>query len=39
MIFSVTGDSCPIRTVPYIYKGGWGPEHKTRQITKWDYPA
>jgi glucose-6-phosphate 1-dehydrogenase len=34
-----TGDSCPIRTVPYIYKGGWGPEHKTRQITKWDYPA
>ena len=33
------GDSCPIRTVPYIYKGGWGPEHKTRQITKWDYPA
>ena len=33
------GESCPIRTVPYIYKGGWGPEHKTRQITKWDYPA
>ena len=33
------GDSCPIRTVPYIYRGGWGPEHKTRQITKWDYPA
>ena len=34
-----TGDSCPIRTVPYIYRGGWGPEHKTNFITKWDYPA
>ena len=34
-----TGDSCPIRTVPYIYTGGWGPDYKTRQITKWDYPA
>lgn len=34
-----TGDSCPIRTVPYIYKDGWGPEHKTQFITKWDYPA
>jgi len=34
-----TGDSCPIRTVPYIYCGGWGPEHKTRLITNWDYPA
>ena len=19
---------CPIRTVPYIHKGGWGPQHK-----------
>ena len=34
-----TGDSCPIRTAPYIYTGGWGPEHKTRYITDWDYPA
>ena len=34
-----TGDSCPVRTVPYIYTGGWGPDHKTRQITDWDYPA
>ena len=34
-----TGDSCPIRTVPYIYLGGWGPEHKTQFITNWDYPA
>ena len=34
-----TGDSCPIRTVPYIYKGGWGPQHKTERITDWDYPA
>jgi glucose-6-phosphate 1-dehydrogenase len=34
-----TGDSCPIRTVPYIYTGGWGPDYKTRQITNWDYPA
>ena len=34
-----TGDTCPIRTVPYIYTGGWGPEHKTRYITDWDYPA
>ena len=33
------GDSCPIRTVPYIYTGGWGPQHKTDFITKWDYPA
>ena len=33
------GDSCPIRTVPYIYHGDtWGPEHKTQFITKWDYP-
>ena len=32
-----TGDSCPIRTVPYIYTGGWGPQHKTERITKWDY--
>jgi len=34
-----TGESCPIRTVPYIYKGGWGPEHKIRWLTNWDYPA
>ena len=34
-----TGDSCPIRTAPYIYTGGWGPDYKTRQITNWDYPA
>ena len=33
-----TGDSCPIRTVPYIYEGGWGPWHKAERITKWDYP-
>ena len=34
-----TGDSCRIRTAPYIYKEGtWGPWHKTDQITKWDYP-
>ena len=33
------GDSCPIRTVPYIYTGGWGPQHKTDLITRWDYPA
>jgi glucose-6-phosphate 1-dehydrogenase len=34
-----TGDSCPVRTVPYIYPGGWGPQHKTERITDWDYPA
>ena len=34
-----TGDSCPIRTVPYIYTGGWGPHHKVDRITEWDYPA
>jgi glucose-6-phosphate 1-dehydrogenase len=34
-----TGDSCPIRTVPYIYKGGWGPQYKVDRITDWDYPA
>ena len=35
-----TGDSCPIRTVPYIYsQGSWGPVHKTQFITDWDYPA
>ena len=33
------GDQCQIRTVPYIYKGGWGPTHKTTQIADWDYPA
>jgi len=34
-----TGELCPIRTVPYIYVGGWGPQHKTDRITQWDYPA
>jgi len=34
-----TGDSCPIRTTPFLYTGGWGPDYKTRQITNWDYPA
>jgi len=34
-----TGDKCPIRTVPYIYTGGWGPQHKVDRITDWDYPA
>ena len=34
-----TGNSCPIRTAPYLYLGGWGPQHKTQFITDWDYPA
>ena len=34
-----TGTSCPIRTVPYIYTGGWGPHYKIDRITKWDYPS
>ncbi|AOV59109.1 dehydrogenase [Synechococcus phage S-CAM3] len=34
-----TGTSCPIRTVPYIYIGGWGPQHKVDRITDWDFPA
>ena len=35
-----TGDSCPVRTAPYIYhEGSWGPFAKIEQITKWDYPA
>ena len=35
-----TGDSCPVRTAPYIYmEGHWGPVHKTSVITDWDYPA
>ena len=35
-----TGDKCPVRTAPYLYKeGSWGPQHKTDFITKWDYPA
>jgi len=34
-----TGTSCPIRTVPYIYTGGWGPQYKVERITDWDYPA
>ena len=34
------GDSCPVRTAPYIHKdGSWGPQHKTETITDWDYPA
>ena len=34
-----TGTSCPIRTVPYIYVGGWGPQYKVDRITDWDYPS
>ena len=34
-----TGSSCPIRTAPYIYTGGWGPQHKVDFLTDWDYPA
>ena len=35
-----TGDKCPVRTAPYLYKeGNWGPWHKVQQITDWDYPA
>ena len=35
-----TGDTCKVRTAPYIYKEGlWGPVHKTEFITDWDYPA
>ena len=34
-----TGDSCPVRTAPYLYCGGWGPVHKTQFLTNWDYPA
>ena len=35
-----TGDKCPIRTAPYVYKAGsWGPIHKVGDITDWDYPA
>ena len=34
-----TGTSCPIRTVPYIYTGGWGPQYKIDRITDWDFPA
>ena len=33
-----TGEKCPIRTVPYIHTGGWGPQHKVDFITDWDYP-
>ena len=33
-----TGEKCKIRTVPFIYTGGWGPIHKTERITNWDYP-
>ena len=35
-----TGDTCPIRTAPFIYHAGtWGPTHKTERVTSWDYPA
>ena len=35
-----TGDACPkIRTVPYIYTGTWGPQHKVDRITHWDFPS
>ena len=34
-----TGEKCPVRTVPYIYRGGWGPQYRTERITNWDYPA
>ena len=34
-----TGSSCPIRTTPYLYTGGWGPQHKVDFITDWDYPS
>ena len=35
-----TGESCPIRTAPYVYmSGSWGPTHKVDSITQWDYPA
>ena len=35
-----TGDSCPIRTTPFVYTpGSWGPQDKTENITNWDYPA
>ena len=35
-----TGDHCQVRTVPYIYTGGWGPTHKLDQLgIDWDYPA
>ena len=34
-----TGESCPIRTTPYIHSSGWGPTYKTEEITNWDYPA
>ena len=34
-----TGDHCQIRTVPYIYTGGWGPSHKLHQLgIDWDFP-
>ena len=34
-----TGDSCPIRTTPYIHEvGSWGPCNETDSITNWDYP-
>ena len=35
-----TGDSCPIRTTPYVYlPGTWGPWNQVNRITDWDYPA
>ena len=29
----------PFALLPYIYRGGWGPQHKVDMITDWDYPA
>ena len=35
-----TGESCTVRTVPYLYhEGTWGPSHKSQFITNWDYPT
>ena len=35
-----TGEDCPINTIPHLYReGDWGPQHKTENITEWDYPA
>lgn len=35
-----TGDNCSVRTAPYIYhQGSWGPDHKVRRITNWDFPC
>ncbi len=35
-----TGESCPVRTAPYLYDSGtWGPCNKIDFITNWDFPA